>query len=347
MGELEQGQELGPAEPPGRLSVGITYNLKKNINTDVPDAEAEFDDPSTIYAIRDALEEYGCDVVLLEADLSLPVRLLADKPDIVFNIAEGTEGRGREAHVPALLSYMQIPYTGSDETVMCMAMDKSLAKRLLSLHKITTPKFKVYKPSKPISTKGLKFPAIIKPNAEGSGKGINEYSIVSNAAELRSTLTHVMDLYKQEFIVEEYIDGREITVGVLGNGDDARVLPPMEIIFRNGGQSIYSYEVKRNFKDYVDYRCPPDISGGAMSKLMETAGRIYRILGCRDCARMDFRMGPDGRAYFIEINPLPGLAPGYSDLTILAGFCGISYNELIITILNNALARYGMRQIRI
>lgn len=325
------------------MRVGITYNLKRNALKDPPDAEAEFDDAGTIDAIRSALEDSGYGTELYEADKSLPSRLSEDPPDIVFNIAEGMNGRGREAQVPALLSYLGIPYTGSDETSMCVALDKSLTKKLLTLYGVPTPKFTLVNPANRVFAGGLTYPIIVKPNAEGSGKGISGVSVVSGADGLHFALDEAVRVYKQDMLVEEFIEGREFTVGILGNGARRRVFQPMEIIFRDASDSLYSFNTKRNFKEYVDYKCPPDLNAGKISELTDTAARIYDILGCKDMARIDFRMDTEGRLYFIEINPLPGLAPGYSDYPMLAEFNGVGYNVLIRGILECALTRYGMR----
>ena len=316
------------------------------------DAEAEFDDPDTIGAIKTALESGGHLVELFEAEPDFPVRVAASRPDIVFNIAEGSAGRGREAQVPAILSFLRIPFVGSDETTMCIAMDKALTKRLLSSHGVSTPAFTVVgKDSLPGSGSaaarefaGLPaFPVILKPVAEGSGKGITTDSVVTNAEGLSMAVGELASLYAQDILIEEFIEGREFTVGLLGNGQQTRVFAPMEVIFRDKSNSIYSFEIKRYFKQHIDYACPPDISADTRKCLEDTALKIYRILECRDFARIDFRLSSAGRVCFIEINPIPGLAPGYSDYPMLAEFCGIDYNTLVLSILDSALARYGLR----
>ena len=352
------------------LSVGITYNLKKNIPSELPDAEAEFDDMDTIRAIQGALETAGFNVALYEATEDLPVKLLQNRPgsstgrvrtsegsppDIVFNIAEGLTGRGREAQVPAILGFLGIPFTGSDETTMCVAMDKALTKRLVSSFGINTPKYQVIRSGASIPDINLTFPVIVKPNAEGSSKGITDLSVVYDNGALRRVLTEKINAYREDMLVEEYISGREFTVGILGNGDNLRVFPPMEILFNDKAHGIYSREVKKDFKRYVSYKCPADISSGMKNEIEGAAETVYRSLECRDFARIDFRLAggethpsgsaagsPDGQLHFIEINPLPGLAPGYSDFPMIAGFCGMNYATLIRNILDCALARYGL-----
>ncbi|MDR0468871.1 MAG: ATP-grasp domain-containing protein [Peptococcaceae bacterium] len=325
------------------VKVGVAYNLKKETVQGPLDAEAEYDDPETVMAIKDALELSGCLVDLYEADEGLPLRLAEKRPEIVFNIAEGRNGHGREAQVPAILSFFGIPYIGSDEAAMCIAMDKALTKRLLGTYRIRTPRYRVIRKNLPgFKSGGLAYPLIVKPNAEGSGKGITDVSVVWDAAGLLRAVKECMEVYDQDMLIEEYIPGREFTVGLLGNGDSLRVFAPMEIIFRDKESGIYSYSVKRSFKQYVDYACPPDVGADLLADMEKTARRIFRIIGCRDFARIDFRLSPEGRLYFIEINPIPGLAPGYSDYPMLAEYCGVGYAELIREILRSALARYGM-----
>ncbi|MCL1805846.1 MAG: ATP-grasp domain-containing protein [Clostridiales bacterium] len=337
-----------------RLTVGIAYNLKKGISAGPPDAQAEYDDPDTIQAIKSALESAGCRVELYEAEEDFPAQIAARRPDIVFNVAEGRRGRGREAHVPAILSFLGVPYVGSDEAAMCLALDKALTKRLLSTWGIRTPKFAVFRKGSPLSADDIAsvgdclgsgavgWPVIVKPNEEGSGKGITDVSVVPDATALREAVEEMIRVYEQDALVEEYIPGREFTVGLLGNGAGTKVFAPMEVLFNDKGRSVYSYEVKRDFKRHVSYACPPDISAGLRAEMEGAARLAYDALGCRDFARADFRLSPGGSLYFIEINPLPGLAPGYSDYPMLAGFCGVGYNSLIEGVLKCALARYGM-----
>ena len=326
------------------LKVGISFNLKKNISSDTPDAEAEFDDMDTIDAIQSVLESTGCSVELYEAAEEFPVRLVQSRPDIVFNIAEGLRGRGREAQVPAILNFLNIPFTGSDETALCIGMDKALTKRIVSTFGVNTPKYQIAKCGTLLPNIDLSYPVIVKPNSEGSSKGISDISIAEDSAVLQRVLKEKMSMYRQDMLVEEYISGREFTAGILGNGEDIRVFSPMEIIFNDNAHGIYSYEVKRNYKTFVRYACPPSINAGLKKEMEDTAKMVYQILECRDLARVDFRLSPAGELYFIEINPLPGLAPDYSDFPMIAAFNGMDYAALIRNILDAALARYGLQQ---
>lgn len=340
-------QETPDPLPDGSYKVGLTYNLKKGIKSEVEDLEAEYDNIETVNAIKDALEKLNCKVELLEADEGILKKLSSAKTDIVFNIAEGIYGRGREAQVPALLNFLRIPFVGSDETTLCVALDKALAKRLLATYKIKTPKFQVINdPGNRINGK-LHYPVIVKPNAEGSSKGISDLALADNPEELKKVLGINFAAYGQSMLVEEFVPGREFTVGLVGNGDDVRVFPPMEISYRSKERKnrIYSYSVKRNYKKFIDYHCPAKFEPGQEEKIINTARKIFKVLECKDFARIDFRMSTQGEIYFIEINPLPGLAPGYSDYPMIAEFCGISHGELIKLVLNSALKRYHMAQI--
>jgi len=332
------------SSPARTLRVGLAYNLKRSRTSD---SEAEFDEPATVEAISAAVRAGGCDVVPLEADEAFPTKLQAEKPDIVFNIAEGRHGRDREGQVPAILEYYGIPFTGSDSTTLGMALDKELTKRIAASYGIRSPRGRVFSPASARAESGtdigLRYPLIVKPNAEGSSKGISDYSIAHNYNELQKLLADGFRLYAQDMLAEEFIAGREFTVALLGNGPGLRAFPPMEIAFRDRrGENIYSYEVKRDFQKYISYECPPHLDAAIIDGIMDMARGVFRALSCRDLARADFRMSDNGSIYFIEINPLPGLAPGYSDFPMAAGFSGLAYDSLVRAVLEAALGRYGM-----
>lgn len=329
--------------------VGITYNVKRGVQSEVEDIEAEYDSMETIYSIKKALEKLNCTVELMEAEKSLLDCLAKTKVDIVFNIAEGRNGRGREAHIPAIMNFLGIPFTGSDETTLAIALDKNLTKQIVASYGIKTPRSQVIQKRGDKLDHTMKFPLIIKPNSEGSSKGISELSVVSGLAQLEDTIENNMSKYQQPMLIEEFIEGREFTVGIIGNDDETVVFPPMEIKFKSSLDSykIYSYQVKKNYQQYVEYVCPAELDPSLNRKMTSIARRIYSILGCKDFARLDFRLSNDGEVYFIEINPLPGLAPGYSDYPMIAQFTGIEYDRLIGMILNSALKRYSLPTISI
>jgi len=347
-------------DKPGVLRVAIACNIKTDHTSE---ADAEFDEPETIEAISTALRNGGFETIVLDAADQFPRKLIAASPDIVFNIAEGRSGRSREAQVPAILEYYGVPYSGSDAAALSVSLDKAMTKRLAQSCGVETPAFCIITRGAPeLSSNlpdglpcdlldelpgGLRFPVIVKPNAEGSGKGITDDCVAEDMPQLSALTGRLADYHEGGLLAEQYIGGREFTVGILGNGSGLRVLEPMEIIYRQhrGPYNIYSCEVKRNFREYVDYSCPPDIPPALVNKIKSDAITVYNALGCMDFARADFRLSADGRVYFIEINPLPGLRPHYSDFPILAEYNGINYGNLIRTILGFALDRYGMRRV--
>jgi len=324
--------------------VGIACNIRTDRGSD---GQAEFDEPETIAAIRAALEEDGYETVILEASDGFPEKLEAAAPDIVFNIAEGKSGRCREAHIPAILEYYGVPFTGSDAAALSVALDKALTKRIAGSLGVETPPFSVIPKEIWEIPDNLSFPVLIKPNAEGSSKGISDVCTARDAKELRELISRLAGGYGEDLLAETFIDGREFTVGIIGNGPGLRVFEPMEVIFRkqNGPYKIYSYEIKKNFREYIRYQCPPDLPEEINNRMKRYAEVVYKALGCADFARADFRLSENGTVYFIEINPLPGLCPGYSDYPILADFHGIAYNKLIRAILCCALERYGMKDV--
>ncbi len=339
---------LHPAEAPAkkrqtdRLRIGFTYNMKRVDSKAGNDAEAEYDPPETIDAIRTAIESLGYDVVPLEATSELPQRLADAKVDIVFNIAEGLSGRNREAQVPALCELINIPYTGSDSATLALALDKALAKRILRQHGILTPEFQVFSSGREKLHPWLaqKFPLIVKPNAEGSSKGITGSGVVDDEAALRAAVTAVVEKYRQPALVEEYISGREFTVGLLGD-KRPRILPPMEICFKDTSKSrpVYDFDIKQEWEKHVFYECPAKLSPAELRSVERAARETFTALDCRDVARIDLRMNKEGQVYVLEVNPLPGLTPDYSDLVLISKAAGITYRTLIGEILAGALKR--------
>jgi D-alanine-D-alanine ligase len=346
---MEEEKSDKSAVPLGRYpKAGIICNLKRSgakNSDDVPDEEAEFDNPATVQAIQQSLKKYGVDSAIIEADEHLPENIRKNKIGIGFNIAEGKGGRDREAQVPALLEMMGVPFTGSDAAALSIALDKALCKRLLSTYGVRTAKSAVITPCEHIDLPDLKYPVIVKPNAEGSGKGISETSIAESPDELRKLLQDDLSLYGEDMLVEEYLPGREFTVGLIGNGKDVRVFPPMEVIYRGNTQrsyKVYSYKIKCDYTKYVDYKCPADLTPEALEEMTSASRTVFLALGCQDVSRIDFRMDAEGHPCFLEINPLPGLAPIYSDLPMITEACGIGYDELIFKIYSTAVKRLGL-----
>jgi D-alanine-D-alanine ligase len=325
---------------PRRERVALTFNLKRT-DTHQDDSEAEYDSPRTIGALREALESLGHEVLELEADRDLPVRLSASGAELVFNIAEGKGGRNREAHVPALCELLGIPCTGSDAAALALCLDKALTKSVLLQAGVPTPRFALLlDPGGPLPP-GLRYPLIVKPNAEGTSKGLGPESVVEDEEALRAQAARLLQRYRQPAIVEEYVAGRELTVALLGF-PRPRALPPMEIVFHAAApRPVYGYAYKQDFSQEVSYRCPAPLSAEELRRLEETALAAYAALGCRDVARIDFRLDGAGVPQVLEVNPLPGLAPGFSDLCLITEACGVPYPRLIEEVLSGARARAG------
>jgi D-alanine--D-alanine ligase len=351
--KIKDGRRQGkPARKTGPLRVGFTYNVKRVKPTADPvateDSEAEYDSPTTLQAIREAIASWGHEVVDLEATAELPSVLASTPLDIVFNIAEGFKGRNRESQVPAMLELLDIPYTGSDPATLSIALDKALAKKIVRQAGIHTPNFQLMHTGKERLNKDFTgFPLIVKPVAEGSSKGVVSKSVCRNEAELREVVKEIVTKYQQPALIEEYIGGREFTVGLLGERRP-RVLPPMEIVFLDKEEKtpIYSFQHKLDWNDRIRYDAPAKLEPALLEKLRTAARGSFMALGCRDVARIDFRMDDKGRLYFIECNPLPGLTPGWSDLVLIAQGAGMDYRGLIGEIMAPAIRRYKEREAR-
>ncbi len=322
------------------VRVGFTYNMKRVDSKGGDDDEAEFDPPETISAISDAIASYGHAVVHLEATPDLPRVLAEADVDLIFNIAEGLVGRNREAQVPALSELLGIPYTGSDSATLAIALDKALPKKVLKQHDILTPEFQLFETGREKLTPALKFPVIVKPNAEGSSKGIAGTSVADDEPTMRALVKGLIEKYRQPALVEEYIPGREFTIGLLGDRRP-RVLPPMEICFkdRDNERPVYDFQVKQEWEKHVEYKCPPVVTKEELKALERAARETFDALDCRDVARVDVRMNAKGEVYVLEVNPLPGLTPDYSDLVLISKAAGIDYRTLIGEILAGGLKR--------
>ncbi len=327
------------------MRIGLAYNVKPAESpAHLPeDAFEEFDSEATVGHIRDGLASLGHEVALLPAGPDIIDRLREERPDLVFNIAEGEGGRCREAHLPALLEMLRIPYVGSDPLTLCVTLDKPVAKRLAASEGFSTPPFRCCRSPEDLEEGDLLWPVIVKPAFEGSSKGVRLASRASSLAEARKMIGFVTGTYGQEALVEEFVPGPEVTVGLVGNGTP-RVIGQMEIRPKKipAETFVYSLEVKRDWEEQVEYLCPPSLPGTTVAEIDRHARGIYRALGCRDFGRIDFRVDGRGIPQFLECNPLPGLSPGYGDLPIMAEMMGIPYAALLSEILGSALARLGM-----
>jgi D-alanine-D-alanine ligase len=286
------------------------------------------------------LRGLGHEVLLLGDGRELLARLLSDPPDFVFNFAEGRGvSRSREARVPAVLEMLGVPYSGSDPLTLAVTLDKDCARRLVRSDSVAVPRGVVVGPTGSLDEACAPvYPAIVKPAWEGSSKGIRGKCVVDDVRELRAAVAELRRSHRQPVLVEEYIDGDELTVGVVGN-DPPEVVGVMRVLpQRPTERFVYSLEVKRDWQNQVRYECPARLPPGRARAVEEAALKAYRALGCRDVARVDFRLR-DGVPYFLEVNPLPGLNPETGDLVILARLAGWSYERLIGRIFQAALDR--------
>jgi D-alanine-D-alanine ligase len=323
------------------LRVGLAFNMKRIDSHDGDDREAEYDAPHTIEALSKAIESHGHTVIPLEATPDFPRALLASNVDVVFNIAEGISGRNREAQVPNLCELLGVPYTGSDSATLSICLDKGLSKRVLK--EVDTAASQVLFTGKE-KLRALRYPVIVKPNQEGTSKGITTKSVVDDEAGVREVARQLIEKYGQPALVEEYIEGREFTVGLLGERRP-RVLPPMEVVFLTQKERpVYDYACKQDCDKHVRYEVPAKLTKDELRAMEKVCRTTFMTLGCRDVARIDLRMTAEGRIYVIEVNPLPGLTPDYSDLCLISNGAKLEYRALIGEILSGAIKRWREKE---
>jgi D-alanine-D-alanine ligase len=339
------------------MHIGIAFDLTPDSPTPqgLPDdLHEEFDSPLTVEAIANVFRSLGHKVSKLGDGRPLLESLLSNPPDMVFNFAEGIGiSRSREARVPAVCEMLEIPYSGSDPLALSVALDKDMTRRLVSTLGVTIPKgITLVPPAEEydgdyaefpalLSEAELSLPVIAKPTCEGSSKGVRNRCLIRSPAELGPTVVELWRNYSQPVLVEEFIKGDEVTVGIIGN-DPPEPLGVMRVIPKTGAEHfVYSLEVKRNWQSNVEYEAPAKLPIDLTRAIEADALAVYAGLGCRDLARADFRIR-DGIPYFLEINPLPGLNPESGDLVFLAYRMGMTYPQLIGMILNAAKKRYGL-----
>lgn len=329
------------------MKIGLSYDLKEALSSDQnqpDDALEEYDSSETVEAIAKSIEAEGHNVVKLGGCQDFLLSICSSNFDLVFNIAEGRGNyRSREAQVPSVLEMLNIPYSGSDPQCLAICQDKPLTKTILTTSGIRTPKWYTISSRDELSEiarNNFPLPAFIKPAHEGSSKGIRISSRVESTEQITEIATELLERYQQPVMVEEFISGEEVTVGIVGNYPPRvvgvmRVLPKKEDAY-----FVYSLEVKRQWESMVDYECPPQLEADILQEITNNSLKIFKVLGCRDFARLDFRLSHNGLPYFLEINPLPGLNPKSSDLPIMAIKMGLTYQDLISAILQSTIERY-------
>ena len=328
------------------MRIGLSFDLKETIALQpggCDDAYEEYDSSETVELIATSLEAEGHTVTMLGGGRQFLSKINREKVDFVFNIAEGRGTyRSREAQVPAVLEMSDIPYSGSDPQCLAICLDKPLTKRLVALEGVSTPTWRVINDRQELSQMdfcGFPFPAIIKPAYEGSSKGIRLTSLVENPKQAIEAIEGLLGKYHQPAMIEKVILGDEVTVGIVGNSPP-KVLGVMRVLPRQRNDYfLYTLEVKRNYLELVDYECPACLEDKVLQRIQTSSLKAFQALGCRDFARVDFRISAGGVPYFLEINPLPGLGT-HSDLVIMATKMGCNHRQLISAVLDAALERY-------
>jgi D-alanine-D-alanine ligase len=320
--------------------IGIAYDLRDDYLAEgYGDEEtAEFDRLDTIEGIEGTLRGLGFETDRIGNIRRLAARLVAgDRWDMVFNIAEGLRGFGREAQVPALLDAFGIPYTFSDPLVLSLTLHKGMTKHVIHDLGIPTPDFTVVESPSDIDAVRLPFPLFAKPVAEGTGKGISASSKILTRKDLDSVCRSLLAAFEQPVLLESFMPGREFTVGITGTAGEAEAVGAIEVVLRKDAEpGAYSYINKKKFEEFVEYRL---VSDETAQKAIEVSLAAWRGLGCRDGGRIDLRADAQGVPRFLEVNPLAGLNPEISDLPILCNLVGMSYQELIGRIMESALKR--------
>lgn len=329
------------------MKIGLTYDLRQDyLDKGYSELEtAEFDSIETIEGLEKALISLGHEPVRIGSGRRLTECLVrGDRWDLVFNIAEGLKGVGREAQVPSILDLYEIPYTFSDPLVMSLCLHKGMTKQIVRDAGLVTADFVVAHTAEDAERVSFDPPFFAKPVAEGTGIGITAKSIINSRKGLKDACRELLEQFRQPVLIEEFLPGREFTVGLAGTGKDARVLGTMEIFLLDGAEKeVYSLENKEGWEGRVEYK-PVSPENNQLIRDVETlALKSWTVLGCRDGGRIDIRCDRLGRPGFIEVNPLAGLRPEYSDLPMVCGFFGTSYVRLIEMILESAFKRIPTR----
>jgi D-alanine-D-alanine ligase len=319
------------------MKVGLTYDLRSwYIDRGYSmDETAEFDKQETVDALENSLKLMGHETEPIGNAFQLIEALAAGKKwDIVLNIAEGLYGDGRESVVPAILDQYKIPYVFSGPVIMGLSLNKHLAKLVVAASGVPVSPGCLITELKDLDNCNLNFPLFVKPVSEGTGKGITDKSLVNSTAELFRMVEWILTEFHQPALIEEYLPGREFTVGVVGYGDEAFAIGGMEVMTINN--LPYSVEVKENYQNYCTYKpLDPDITDECKS----VALRAWKALDAVDAGRIDLKADRNGKICFIEANPLAGLNPVHSDLPMLSRMYGIEYQTLMEMIMNSAIKR--------
>ncbi len=319
------------------MKVAVLANLKEDAPVspeDPPGRWDDLDDRITVDAIISALESLGHEARYYAADVNLVKDLAEFRPDICFNWGEGHFGPSREAQTPILLEMMGIPHTGSNGLGMLLSHNKHIAKQLFAQNGLPTANFLVIEDPEHMPPVNLRYPLFVKPATEGSSVGINDNARVENYEQLLAQVRYIWEVVRAPILVEEYVDGREFTISVVGD----EVLPIVEIVSPTG---FYSHRLKEATDSGVYRICPAPLPLDTTAYLQDLALRAMRALNLLDVCRMDLRMDSQGNAFILEVNPLPLLFPDPEQASIVyaARTAGYSYTDLIGKILAAAWRR--------
>ncbi|MFW9916074.1 MAG: ATP-grasp domain-containing protein [Candidatus Thorarchaeota archaeon] len=330
------------------MKIALSVNTRRSGT----EFEVEYDPPHTIELIKHGIEATGHDYCFIEADINFLNNIIELKPDLVFNRAEGLRGESRESHIPSMLEMLGIPYVGSNVLTTALALNKGWTKKILSYHGINTPGFSICGSVGELSDQNFRYPVILKPNEEGSSMGINEDNIANNISQLKSKLASMLEEYQQNILIEEFVQGREFSVGTLGHPlNELIIFPILEIDFSKlpsevGG--VFGQRAKTMYDSLDHYICPAGVSKEIQEEIERMVLDVCRILEIKDFARIDLRMNHEGEIFFLEVNPLPGMdfdmeENDFSFYPYMAMKAGYSYDQLIRGLLLSACDRYGLK----
>ncbi len=324
------------------MKIAITFNALPQGKR--VEEVAEYDDISTIEAIEREIKALGHKTALIEAEADAMRKLMRERPDFVFNVAEGVGRGARESQIPMMLDMLGIPYTGSDALTLGITLDKQRTQEILSYHRVPTPRFQIFRTGEEKLARRMRFPLFVKPIGEGSSIGISKNSLVKNEKELRKVACGIISKHGQAAIAEKFIEGREFTVPLLGN--PPKVLPLVEIDFSHlptDAPRFDCYDVKWVYEDRTI--CPPEIDKRTLRRIEKITRKAFEVLGCRDICRMDVRVDDNGMPYIIDVNALPGLIPEPEEHSRFPASCyslGMNYGDIIREILHCAFRRHGI-----
>jgi D-alanine-D-alanine ligase len=352
--EQESAESLDPSirwrSDTATLRVALLVNLARNAppvhRNAPPDILAELDQDKNVDAYAAAMRAQQHEVTIQEGNAHLAAWLERVQPDICFNTCEGFGGDSREAQVPALLEMLGLPYTGPTPLAAAITHDKPTTQRILYCHGLPVPRFQAFHSPDDALHADMQFPLFVKPAHEGTGMGIRNESIVRNEQQLREQVARTIELYRQAAMVESYIEGKDITCGLVGNGDDVHFFPITEVDFSGYPpelEPIYGIQQKVDYDTLYRNKCPAPLGDALSNEIRRLTHEVFRITGCRDFARVDFRLDANNQPYILEINALPGITP-HSDLTLMAEAEGWTHADLVCAVLDAGLKRYGLKK---